>query len=147
MRSLPNRFESKVTAIEENDTYKDMKPSEVIGRLLTYESRKATTSPRKKKNNLALKSFKVEEEEDDSNEDMTLIAKGFKKFLNLQKSGMAQREMTSRRRRPQSRMSSHIMRCLQEKRFNATNVEDSGISPRMCKLGVRIPVVLNWLNS
>ena len=64
-----------------------MKPSEVIGRLLAYESRKATTSPPRKKKNLALKTSKVEEEEDDSNEDMALIAKGFKKFLNLQKSG------------------------------------------------------------
>ena len=38
MRSLPERFESKVTALEENDGYKNMKPSEVIGRLLAYES-------------------------------------------------------------------------------------------------------------
>ncbi|KAK0591556.1 hypothetical protein LWI29_003865 [Acer saccharum] len=28
MRSLPDRFESKVTALEENSGYKDMKPSE-----------------------------------------------------------------------------------------------------------------------
>ena len=65
MRSLPERFEPKVTALEENDTYKEMKPSEVIGRLLAYESRKATTSPHKKKKNLALKTFKMENEEED----------------------------------------------------------------------------------
>ncbi|KAK0594697.1 hypothetical protein LWI29_004279 [Acer saccharum] len=87
MRSLPERFEPKVTALEENDTYKEMKPSEVIGRPLAYESRKATTSPPKKKKDIALKTSKIEEEEDDSYEDMALIAKGFKKFLNLQKSG------------------------------------------------------------
>ena len=40
MKSLPERFESKVTALEENSAYKDMKPSEVIGRLLAYNSRK-----------------------------------------------------------------------------------------------------------
>ncbi|KAK0600965.1 hypothetical protein LWI29_020007 [Acer saccharum] len=66
MRSLPERFEPKVTALEENDTYKEMKPSEVIGRLLAYESRKATTSPPKKKKDIALKTSKMEEEEDDS---------------------------------------------------------------------------------
>ncbi|KAK0587418.1 hypothetical protein LWI29_022529 [Acer saccharum] len=64
-----------------------MKPSEVIGRLLAYEARKATTSPLKKKKNLALKTSKVEKEEDDSNEDIAFISKGFKKFLYLQKSG------------------------------------------------------------
>ena len=46
-----------------------MKLSEVIGRLLAYESRKATTSPPKKKKNLALKTSKVEKEEDDLDED------------------------------------------------------------------------------
>ena len=30
MRSLPARFESKMMALEENSTYKDIKPSEVI---------------------------------------------------------------------------------------------------------------------
>ncbi|KAK1576219.1 hypothetical protein Q3G72_011991 [Acer saccharum] len=49
IRSLPERFESKVTALEENNDYTKMKPSEVIGRLLAYESRKApTTTPPKK---------------------------------------------------------------------------------------------------
>ena len=53
MRSLPDRFESKVTALEENSGYKDMKPSEVIGRLLAYESRKAPSStPPKSKREL-----------------------------------------------------------------------------------------------
>ena len=50
-----------------------MKPSEVIGRLLAYESRKATTSPPKKKKNLSLKNTKVEKEEDDSNEDLAYL--------------------------------------------------------------------------
>ena len=36
MRSLPERFESKVTALEENSDFKNMKPNEVIGRLLAY---------------------------------------------------------------------------------------------------------------
>ena len=49
MRSLIERFESKVTALEENSGFKDMKPSEVIGRLLAYESRKAPSSSPPKK--------------------------------------------------------------------------------------------------
>ena len=66
MRSLPDRFESKVTALEENSGYKDMKPSEVIGRLLAYESRKGPTfTPLKKKKGIALKASKVEKEEND----------------------------------------------------------------------------------
>ncbi|KAK4855957.1 hypothetical protein QYF36_012734 [Acer negundo] len=87
MRSLPNRFESKVTTLEENNDYKNMKPSEVIGRLLTYESRKAsTTSPPKKQKSIALKTSKIEKEEDNSDEDVAL-----KKFLKLQKSGYSSR--------------------------------------------------------
>ena len=73
MRSLLERFKSKVTTLEENDGYKDMKPSEVIGRLLAYESRKATTSPPKKKKNIALKTSKHDKKEDNSDEDMALI--------------------------------------------------------------------------
>ena len=64
MRSLPERFESKVTALEENSGYKDVKLSEVIGRLLAYESRKGPTfTPPKKQKGIALKASKVEKEE------------------------------------------------------------------------------------
>ena len=54
MRSLYlSRFESKVTALEENNGYKDMKSSEVIKRLLAYEFRKDPTfaPPKKQKGN------------------------------------------------------------------------------------------------
>ena len=51
IRSILDRFESKVTALEENSGFKDMKSSEVIGKLLAYESRKSpsSTSPKKLK--------------------------------------------------------------------------------------------------
>ncbi|KAK0604393.1 hypothetical protein LWI29_015251 [Acer saccharum] len=82
MRSLPPRFESKVTTLEKNSNYKKMKPSEVIGRLLAYKLRKVpTSSPPNKQEGIALKSSKVEKEDDDSNEDVNLMAKRFKKFL------------------------------------------------------------------
>jgi hypothetical protein len=88
MRSLPERFESKVTALEENDGYKDMKPSEVIGRLLAYESRKAITSPPKKKKNIALKMSKHNKKEDDSDDELNAFVKKFKKFAKFEKSGV-----------------------------------------------------------
>ncbi|KAK1576340.1 hypothetical protein Q3G72_013070 [Acer saccharum] len=89
MRSLPERVKSKVMALEENSGYKDMKPSEVIGRLLAYESRKGPTStPSKKQKGIALKASKVEKEEkDDSDEDMTLLMRRFKKFAKFEKKG------------------------------------------------------------
>ena len=86
MRSLPSRFESKVTALEENVDFKKMKPSEVIGRLLAYESRKApTSSSPKKQKGIALKTSKVEKEDDDSDEDVAQMVARFKKFLRLQR--------------------------------------------------------------
>ncbi|KAK0570664.1 hypothetical protein LWI29_004671 [Acer saccharum] len=117
MRSLPPRFESKVTALEENVDFKKMRPSEVIGRLLAYESRKApTSSSPKKQKGIALKTSKVEKENDDSDEDVAQMVMRFNKFLRLQKND--------------SKKVSQAKRSLQEKAFNALNVEDMVISPR-----------------
>ncbi|KAK0605193.1 hypothetical protein LWI29_024009 [Acer saccharum] len=82
-------FESKVMTLEENSTYKDMKPSEVIGRHLAYESRKGPTStPPKKQKGIALKTSKVEKEENyDSDEEMALLMIRFKKFYKSEKKG------------------------------------------------------------
>ncbi|KAK0578051.1 hypothetical protein LWI29_004251 [Acer saccharum] len=102
MRSLPDRFESKVTALEENSGYKDMKPSEVIGRLLTYESRKApsSTPPKKQKGN-ALKASKVEKEEsDDSDKNMALLMRRFKKFYKSEKKGFGSKGQDLKKKAP-----------------------------------------------
>ncbi|KAK0593731.1 hypothetical protein LWI29_003699 [Acer saccharum] len=88
MRSLPDRFESKVTAIEENSGYMDMKPSEVIGRLLAYESRKApsNTTPPKKSKGIALKASKdAKEAKHESDEDLALFVKRFNKVMGFKK--------------------------------------------------------------
>ncbi|KAK0593630.1 hypothetical protein LWI29_013343 [Acer saccharum] len=88
MRSLPDRFESKVTALEENSDYKNMKPSEVIGRLLAYESRKGPIStPTKKQKGIALKTSKDEKEEKkvDSDEDLALFVKRFNKVMKFRR--------------------------------------------------------------
>ena len=92
MKSLPDRFESKVTALEENSGYKDMKPSEVIGRLLSYESRKGPSSTPKKLKGIALKSSKDENEENNnSDEDMALFVKMFNKVMKFGKKGFGLR--------------------------------------------------------
>ena len=89
MRSLPERFESKVTALEENSGFKDMKPSEVIGRLLAYESRKGPSStPSKKQKGIALNASKDgKEDRGDLDEDMVLMFQRFKKFVKFEKRG------------------------------------------------------------
>jgi hypothetical protein len=102
MRSLPERFESKVTALEENSDFKNMKPSEVIGRLLAYESRKGpSSSPPKKQKGIALRASKVEKEDkDDSDEDMALLVKKFKKFVKFEKKGHASKGQELKKRVP-----------------------------------------------
>ena len=102
MRSLPERFESKVTALEENSDFKNMKSSEVIGILLVYESRKApSSSPPKKQKGIALRASKVEKEDnDDSDEDMALIMRRFKKFVKFEKKGHASKGRELKKRVP-----------------------------------------------
>ena len=93
MRSLSDRFESKVTALEEISGFKDMKPGKVIGRLLTYESRKAPTSTvSKKQKGIALKASKDENEvKNDSDEDMALFVIRFNKVMKFGKKGFGLR--------------------------------------------------------
>ena len=89
MRSLPDRFESKVTAIEENSGYMDMKPSKVIGRLIDYESRKAPSfTPPKKSKGITLKASKdANEAKNDSDKDLALFLKRFNKVMGFKKKG------------------------------------------------------------
>ena len=89
MRSLLDRFESKVTALEENCGYKDLKPSEVIGRLLAYESRKAPSlTPPKKQKGIALKASNNENKvNNNSDEDLALCVKRFNKVIKFGKKG------------------------------------------------------------
>ena len=99
MRSLPDRFESKVTTLEK---YKDMKPSEVIRRLLAYGSRKGPTStPPKKQKGITLKASKDEKEEnDDSDEEMALLMRRFKKFYKFEKKGCVSKGQDLKKRTP-----------------------------------------------
>ena len=66
----------------------DMKPSEVIGRLLAYESRKgpSTTTPPKKAKGIALKASKdAKEAKHESDEDMALFVKRFNRVMGFKK--------------------------------------------------------------
>ena len=102
MRSLLERFESKVTALEENSDYIDMKLSEVIGRLLAYESRKAPSStPPKKHKRIALKASKEEnEDKDESDEEMALLMRRFKKFYKSENKGFGSKGQDLKKKVP-----------------------------------------------
>ena len=79
-----------------------MKPSELIRRLLAYESRKGPTStPLKKQKGIALKASKVEKEEnDDSDEEMALLMRRFKKFYKSEKKGFGSKGQNLKRKTP-----------------------------------------------
>ncbi|KAB1220224.1 hypothetical protein CJ030_MR3G017048 [Morella rubra] len=82
MRSLPERFKSKVTAIKESKDFDKMKIEELVGSLQTYE----LTLPHPKRNkSIALRSSK-EEVDSESNaslddENFSILVKKFRKFL------------------------------------------------------------------
>ena len=82
LRSLPERFRAKVTAIEESKDVESLKIDELVGSLQTFEM--TLVSPRKAKE-IALKAIKEEslssESEDDekmSEVELTKFAKKFK---------------------------------------------------------------------
>ena len=83
MRSLPERFRSKVTAIEESKDFDTVKIEELVGSLQTYE----VSLPQPKKNkSIALRSVKEEISVDSDEEvlddaQLAMFVKQFKKFL------------------------------------------------------------------
>ncbi|XP_020423036.1 uncharacterized protein LOC18773745 [Prunus persica] len=85
LRSLPQRFQPKITAIEEIRDLNTLKVQELIGSIQTYEMKHLT--PKKSKN----VAFKVVNEEDDghsnedcSDEELTIITRRFMNFLKNQ---------------------------------------------------------------
>ena len=71
LRSLPDRFESKVTTIKENRDLDTIKVNQLIGKIQAYEFRKLLPSSRKQKG-IALKTTKHEKEESDLDEEMAV---------------------------------------------------------------------------
>ncbi|OVA15679.1 hypothetical protein BVC80_1311g8 [Macleaya cordata] len=84
LRSLPKRFEAKVTAIEESKDIDDILPEELVGNLITFKSNFRSS---KKSKNIAFKASKNVASSDDisfdnsSDEEMALLSRQFKKFL------------------------------------------------------------------
>ena len=88
LRSLPESFRAKVTAIEESKDLDEIKIQELIGSLQIYEL--GLLSPKTSKS-LALKTITkrmdVSSKEDDVENQVAFLAKNFQKFLKMKNSG------------------------------------------------------------
>lgn len=78
LRSLLKRFRPKISTIEESKDLKVMKLEELMGSLQTFEA--AIKEPTKKKG-IALKVEEFSKSNEDSDDDLALVAKRFKKFF------------------------------------------------------------------
>ena len=80
VRYLPDRFSSKVIAIEESKDLDSMKVEDLMDSLRAFEM---TLKQRKKKKSIALKTVQEDEDssEEDNDDERALITKNFKKFL------------------------------------------------------------------
>jgi hypothetical protein len=92
LRSLPKRWEAKMTAISEARDLKVLTLEELFGSLMTYElemNSKVEEEEVKPKKNFALKSSHHDhdnsEEEKDEEEEIALMTRNFKKFLKKKK--------------------------------------------------------------
>ena len=88
LRSLPESFRAKVTAIEESKDFDEIKIQELIGSLQTYELRLPS---HKSSKSLALKTITERmddsSEEDEVEKDVAFLAKNFQKYLKMKNSG------------------------------------------------------------
>ena len=90
LRSLPESFRAKVTAIEESNDLDDIKVQELVGSLQTYE---LSLPIQRKSKSLALKTIneRIEahnsSDEDVVEKDVAYLVKNFYKFLKFKNSG------------------------------------------------------------
>ena len=88
LRSLPESFQAKVTAIEESKDLDEIKVQELIGFLQIYE---LTLPSQRKSKSLALKTINERIEAQDSldenkvEKDVALLTKNFRKFLKFKR--------------------------------------------------------------
>ena len=80
MKSLPDRFSSKIIAIEEAKDLDSIKFKDLMGSLHAFEM---TLKQRKREKSIALKTVHEEEDsnEEDNDDELALLTKNFKKFL------------------------------------------------------------------
>ena len=90
LRSVPESFHAKVTAIEESKDLDDIKVQELISSLQTYE---LSLPNQRKRKSLALKTVNERVDVHDSSnddaieKDVAYLAKNFRKFLKFKNSG------------------------------------------------------------
>ena len=90
LRSLPESFHAKVTAIEESKDLDDIKVQELIGSLQTYE---LSLPNQRKSKSFALKTINERVDVHDSSDDdavekdVAYLTKNFRKFLKFKNSG------------------------------------------------------------
>ena len=92
LRSLPERFHAKITAIEEAKDIDQIPLTELVGNLQTYEMGLGLMGKGGKSKNLALKGvkeeiedFESEDEDDDDDEGLTFITDEIIKLLQFRK--------------------------------------------------------------
>ncbi|RVW94235.1 hypothetical protein CK203_034798 [Vitis vinifera] len=90
LRSLPSKWHTKLTAIQEAKDLTKLSLEELIGSLMTYEinlAKKQQEGEDKKKKNIDLKATTKKEEEveeekqNEEDKDLTFITRKFKKFM------------------------------------------------------------------
>ena len=90
MKSLPESFQAKVTAIEDSKDLDEIKIQELIGSLQTYELGLPSHMSNK---SLALKTINERmddsSKEDDVEKEVAFLAKNFQKFLKMKNSRMS----------------------------------------------------------
>ena len=103
LRSLPSKWHTKVTTIQEAKDLTKLPMEELIGSLMTYEINlaKLQEGEDKKKKSITLKATTKEEE----NEDLALIIRKFNKFMRGER--FRERRFTSRRDLSKKESSSH----------------------------------------
>lgn len=94
LRSLPDRFAPKVTAIEESKDMDQMKREELVGSLQTYEVNLRPSEKDSRNKGIAFKTVKeesshVDSDSDSMDDDMALVVKKFKKFLKKNSRGQS----------------------------------------------------------
>ncbi|RVW76451.1 hypothetical protein CK203_056890 [Vitis vinifera] len=114
LRSLPSKWHTKVTAIQEVKDLTKLPMEELIGSLMTYEinlTKKLQEGEDKKKKSIALKATTKEEEDveeekpSDEDDDLTLITRKLNKYMRGER--FRGRKFTSRR--DPSKKESHPM--------------------------------------
>ena len=114
LRSLPSKWHTKVTAIQEAKDLTKLPMEELIGSLMTYEinlAKKLQEGEDKKKKSIALKATTKEKEEvyeekqSEEDEDLALITRKLNKYMRGER--FRGRKFTFRRDLSKKKSSSH----------------------------------------